>query len=405
MTDRTFARLKPEKLDELAEAGYRRRRDGDLARAFAEAREETRPEPRRLPARRPVFLLAAGAIAAVTAGAVVVSTGVLTGTPPAQVPPPGTSQVATGEAGASPTAKIDARTFLLAAADTALREKPGSGSYWYVRQRTASPTGYWPKKFWDGVAKLQRQEQAEIDRTGAKDDELVAINEKYNKKLAELRESVYPDGPPFKAYVVETEEQWRPKQAGGTNRTKRSDREVVFPTPQDEAEWRRLGSPKLLDDRSQSVDDTLPRPLSISNMDITLQNVGDLPTSKKALAARLRAQFDRLPDDDKEFDLYLWQTAVDLMTAPTSPGTRAAVFRILADQPGIRSGGEVKDAAGREGVSVAVDSDDGYEFRLVVDEDTAELLEYAVAEKGEDATRVTFEELGWTDKLGRRPQS
>ena len=403
MTDRTFARLKPDKLDELAEAGYRRRRDGDLARAFAEARTETRP--RRAPARRPVFLLAAGATAAVTAGAVAVSTGVLTGTPPAQVPSPGTPQVATGEAGASPTATIDARTFLLAAADTALREQPGSGSYWYVRQRTTSPTGYWPKEFWDGVAKLQRQEQAEIDRTGAKDDELVAINEKYNKKLAELRESIYPDGPPFTAYVVETEELWRAKRAGGTNRTKHTGRKVVFPTPQDEAEWRRLGSPKLLQDRSQSVDDTLPRPLSISNMDITLQNVGDLPTSKKALAARLRAAFDRLPDDDKEFDLYLWQTAVDLMTAPASPGTRAAVFRILADQPGIRSGGEVKDAAGREGVSVAVDSDDGYEFRLVVDEDTAELLEYAVAEKGEDTTRVTFEELGWTDKLGDRPQN
>ncbi|MEO3891264.1 hypothetical protein [Nonomuraea sp. B5E05] len=42
--------------------------------------------------------------------------------------------------------------------------------------------------------------------------------------------------------------------------------------------------------------------------------------------------------------------------------------------------------------------------RLIVNKDTAELLEYAVAEKGEDTTGVTFEEFGWTDKLGRRPQ-
>ncbi|MET8868184.1 hypothetical protein ABZW11_35080, partial [Nonomuraea sp. NPDC004580] len=310
-----------------------------------------------------------------------------------------------GDPGASPATRIDARAFLLAAADTALRERPTSGAYWYVRERATSPTGYWPKEFWDGVSKLQRQEQAEIDRTGAEDDELIAINEKYNKKLADLRERVYPDGPPFKAYIVESEERWRPKQAGGTHRTRRTDREVVFPTPQDEAAWRKEGSPKLLRDRPENVDDTLPRPLSIENMDITMQNVGDLPRSKKALAARLRAQFERLPEDGKEFDLYLWQTTVDLMTAPTTPGTRAAIFRILADQPGIRSDGEVKDAAGREGVGLTVDSDDGYEFRLVVAEDTAELLEYSVAEKGEDTTRVTFEEFGWTDKLGERPQN
>ncbi|MEV4471032.1 hypothetical protein [Nonomuraea sp. NPDC049504] len=401
MTDRTFARLKPDKLDELAEDSYERRRGADLARAFADDRR---------PARRPVFLPAAGAIAA---GAAVVATGVLVVTPPPAAPPAGTPplntpaarQVPSGDPEASPATRIDARAFLLAAADTALRERPTSGAYWYVRQRTTSPTGYWPKEFWDGVSKLQRQEQAEIDRTGAEDDELIAINEKYNKKLADLRERVYPDGPPFKAYVVESEERWRPKKAGGTHRTRRTDREVVFPTPQDEAAWRKEGSPKLLQDRPENVDDTLPRPLSIENMDITMQNVGDLPQSKKALAAQLKAQFKRLPEDGKEFDLYLWQTTVDLMTAPTTPGTRAAIFRILADQPGIRSAGEVEDAAGREGVGLEVDGDDGYEFRLVVDENTAELLEYSVAEQGEDTTKVTFEESGWTDELGERPQS
>jgi hypothetical protein len=398
MPDRTFAQLKPDKLDELAEMSYRRRREDDLARAFAVTAS------RRRPARRPVFLLAAGAVAAVTTGAVVVSTGVLTGTP-ARVPATATPLVTTGGTGASPAATtIDARTFLLAAADTALREKPATGAYWYVRERTASVTSYWPEKFWKEVRKLQRQEQAEIDRTGAEDDELIAINEKYNKKLERLRERIYPDGPPFTAYIVQTEERWRPKRAGGTHRARSTEREVVFPTPRDEAEWRRAGSPKLLEDRPENVDDNLPRPLSIANMDITMQNVGDLPRSEKALAARLKARFEQLPDADKEFDLYLWQTTVDLMTAPTTPGTRAALLRVLADQPGIRSGGQVEDAAGRPGVSVVVESDDGYEFKLVVAEDTAELLEYSVAEDGKDTTRVTFEEFGWTDKLGHRPK-
>src|SRR5690606_1410088 len=112
-----------------------------------------------------------------------------------------------------------------------------------------------------------------------------------------------------------------------------------------------------------------------------------------ALPIWLRKRFAELPDQDKEFDLYLWQTTVDLMTAPTTPGTRAAVFRVLADQPGIVSEGEVEDAAGRTGVGLAVKSDDGYRFRLVVAEDTAELLEYTVSEQG-----------GWTDELGKRPR-
>lgn len=44
MTDRTFARLKPEGLDELAEDGYRRRRAADLARAFATPRTFAAPQ-------------------------------------------------------------------------------------------------------------------------------------------------------------------------------------------------------------------------------------------------------------------------------------------------------------------------------------------------------------------------
>ncbi|TDD18944.1 hypothetical protein [Nonomuraea diastatica] len=357
-------------------------------------------------ARRPMFLLVAGAVAA---GAVVVSTGVLSGAPDGNTPPiaadsSSAPQTTADGTGASPATRIDARSFLLAAADTALRETTTSGHYWYVRQRTTHPTFAWPERFWTGVRKLQRQEQAEVDRTGAEDDELVAINEKYNKKLERLRKSFYPDGPPYKAYIVESEERWRPKRTGGTHRARSEDRKVVFPSPQDEAEWKEQGSPKLLEDKPKNVDDNLPRPLSISNMDITMQNVGTLPRSKKALAGHLRAQFAKLPDPHKEFDVYLWQTTVDLMTAPTTPGTRAAIFRILADQPDITSNGEVEDAAGRKGVSLAVRSDDGHEFQLIVNRDTAELLEYAVAEKGEDTARVTFEEFGWTDELGRRPQ-
>jgi len=317
------------------------------------------------------------------------------------------ARTADGAGASSAATRIDARSFLLAAADTALREPEKSGEYWYVRTRVASPTNYQPEGFKREAQKLAQQEQAEIDKIGGDESKLDAINQKYNKKLKQLWRKYFPNGLPFEAHLVETEEVWRPKQAGGTNRVKTSNQRVIFPTSQDEAKWKELGSPNLLPSGKNTVDDNRPRPLSIVNMNITMQNVGKLPTSKKALAERLRANFRALPDPDKEFATYLWQTTVDLMTAPTTPGTRAALFRILAEQPGITSKGEVEDATGRKGIGLTVKEADGTEYDLIINEDTAELLEYSVISKDEDAenfVRQTYEEVGWTDKLGRRPQ-
>lgn len=413
MTDRLFARLRPNELDELAEASYRRRRREDLARAFASTQH---PSPRWrtfIVSRRPMLLVATGAVAAVAAGAIVVTNGVFSGAPAAERPPvaAGASSTARtpGDAG-SPTPapeRIDARSFLLAAADTALKEPAASGEYWYVRTRSAYPANYQPEEFRKEAQKLSQQEQAEIDRIGGDESKLVAINEKYNKKLKELWRRYFPNGVPFQAHLVETEERWRAKRQGGTNRVTRSDTKVVFPTAQDKAKWKELGSPNLLPQGDRTRDDNLPRPLSIVNMNITMQNVGKLPTSKKALSDRLRAQFNALPDKDKNFATYLWQTTVDLMTAPTTPGTRAALLRILADQPGITSEGEVTDATGRKGVGLSVSDDDGTRYDVIIDADTAELLEYTVVSPDEDGDRFvreTYEEFGWTDKPGRRPQ-
>ena len=82
MIDRMFARLRPDELDELAEASYRRRRADDLARAFTGTQHPEKPTWRAVMFRRPLFLLAtSGAVAAIAAGAIAVSTGVLSGTP------------------------------------------------------------------------------------------------------------------------------------------------------------------------------------------------------------------------------------------------------------------------------------------------------------------------------------
>ncbi|MFC7587440.1 hypothetical protein ACFQYP_29835 [Nonomuraea antimicrobica] len=85
----------------------------------------------------------AGTALASAAVVVVLGAGGLgpAGTPPSAVP--GTSAPHAGEgtrpAQPSRSPALDARSFLLAAAETAAREPAESGSHWYTRQRTVQP--------------------------------------------------------------------------------------------------------------------------------------------------------------------------------------------------------------------------------------------------------------------------
>ena len=105
---------------DLAEDGYRRRRDADLTRIVAAGREPSGPSRR--PARRTLFVLAgAAAAAAVVAGLVAV---------------PGGDSRSVRRATPPPRA-MDARSFLLASVE--ISEKTpmiAHGNYWYTRIRT-----------------------------------------------------------------------------------------------------------------------------------------------------------------------------------------------------------------------------------------------------------------------------
>src|SRR5690606_204550 len=361
--------------------------------------------------RRPLFLLAtSGAVAAIAAGAIAVSTGVLSGTPTGEnrVAVGSSSTGASGETGASPAAtRMDARSFLLAVAQTVQREPATTGEYWYVRTREASPTRHLPEEYAAEVKRLVVEAAAECRRTGCKEIKLDSIGWRYSKKLEELRKKFWPDGYPYTALLVQTVERWRPKREGGTSREKASELELVFPTPEDEAKWKEHGSPNLLPDGKVRpyADSDIQEPLSVNMPDLTMENVGELPTSKEELADLLRQRYERQADKDKAFPVFLWDTAVELMTAPTMPGTRAALLQVLADQPGITSE-EAQDAGGRTGVALTVKEAEGVEFTMIIDKDSAELLEYAVNTNNGDCNvfRVTFEDFGWTDRLGERPQ-
>ncbi|MER6003400.1 hypothetical protein ABT120_32840 [Nonomuraea angiospora] len=383
MTDRIFAELKPDGLDELAEDGYRRRRSADLARAFATPRVKRR-------SRWPLLLVASTAAAGLAAATVVVASG---GTPTPKTPSPAVA--------AKP---LTARSFLLAAASTAMREPAESGRYWYLRERTFAKVHNVPGDYEAKLnALLKAQKDKEAGLKGAP-ERLAAAKKEFDRKVVELKTNGVAELP-YTAFTADTRETWRPMKAGETGRSvSNQDVEVTFGSPQDEADWRAAGSPELAEKEPKTYDDATERVLSIDNPSLNLRNLADLPTGKDALRRRLDDLWKRSPNSaDIGKAGYLWQTAVDLMTAPLQPGTRSALFRVLADQPSVTLEGKTSDALGRTGVALSTPTARELTVRLVVDEQSAELLQYELVEKGKLLLRVALEDMGWSDELGRRP--
>ncbi|MEO3875569.1 hypothetical protein ABGB18_42880 [Nonomuraea sp. B12E4] len=387
MTDRLFAQLRPGELDDLADDGYRRRRSADLARAFATP--QVTPRSR----RRPYLLMAGTAVGTAVAGLAAAAVVVVSGEP-AQPP-------ARPPAAAVPA---DARSFLLAAASTALREPAATGRYWYVRERTYMRVHTAPGEYAARIKALVDAQKRTEEQLKGDPGRLAAAQEEFRRKVTELKMNELP----YTAFSADTRETWRPMRAGEVARTvSNQDVEVTFGSPQDEAAWRAAGSPELADRNQKTRDDAEERILSIDNPSLNLRNLKDLPTEADELGRRLDELWRQSPKEsgaDKAG--YLWQTGVDLMTAPLRPGTRAALFRVLADQPVMKLEGRVSDSLGRTGIALSAPTQHSFTVRLVVDESTAELLQYELAvDGGKVGLRVTLEDLGWTGSLDDRPAS
>ncbi|MDH2429394.1 CU044_5270 family protein [Sphaerisporangium sp. TRM90804] len=415
MTDRLFAALRPRALDEVAEEAYGRRRAGDLARAFdAPHTPSGRSARARGRSRRPSLILA-GTAAAGLAAAVVLVPGLVSddaspGRAPIQAGSPSTPPVAS----ATP---LDARSVLLAAAETAAREPADSGRYWYTRTRTDSLIRDLPGAYEARLDELLRQREAAKGDAGGDDAAEKAAEKEFEREVGRLkRESARSAGPPFAAATSETSETWRARDKGGTNRgVTRPAPEATFASAADEARWKAMGSPELVPDRrTRTYEDDLDRVLSIDNPGLTIRNVSKLPTRKEALRGRLRDMYEASPgrrgQADAGFAAYLWQTGTDLLTSPITPGTRAALFRVLAEQPGITSTGRAGDVFGREGVALSTTTPGDettrgdVEYRMILDEGTAELLQIEVRdERPLPLLSQAFERTGWVDRLGERP--
>ncbi|MFI0424174.1 CU044_5270 family protein [Spongiactinospora sp. 9N601] len=407
MTDRIFRDLKPAKLTEITEETYMRRRSADLARAAETSRTET--APRRL---RRSFLLTGGVMATGLAAAAAVI--VFSGSTPV---PAGSSHVASNTPKTSDTADtpdtvkgtevkaepINARSFLLAAAATTAKQEPaGSGNYWYRREVTLHKLTHAMGDYFAKVREYDKERKKKIADAKGDQAAVKAAEKEFYRKMDELKKGTLP----YAVYETETAEKWFAGKRGLDNRNVREYGDVTFGSPEDEAAWRKAGSPKLTERsaKKRSGTNDLNLIFSIGNPSLTLQNVSKLPTDKKALTRKLDELWKVSPsaaDSDKSG--YLWQTSQDLLTGPITPGTRSALFKILAEQPGVTAKSQATDALGRVGVALSVKDKEGDVVRLTFDEKTAELLQYEMLDGDKPLLRVAIEQAGWTDKNTERP--
>ena len=299
------------RVEDLAEDGYRRRRAADLARITAAGRGPSRADRRVLPVRRRrgPLVMAGVATAAVAAGVLAVPDH---GRGAPRVPP----------------RALDARSVLLAGADLAAKQpETAHGAYWYSQ-----------------IREVERARRPAPGRS--------------NGGSANGRPR---SGPyfPFRAYASITWENWDPYRQGMPSRTVDRDIQSRFATPADKAAWQRAGSPSLTDMKPFSADGHADEPyLELGPKGTTMAGLAKLPTTSEGLRKlvvsdrnRRIARLRSLHAQHQELSLTedILNAGIGVITSPAPPKVRAAAYRMLAAQEGIRGIGPARDGLGRSG--------------------------------------------------------
>jgi hypothetical protein len=305
----------------------------------------------------------------------------------ATLPGPGTSL----RAGDPATADGSARTVLLAAAARA-EGVPTSGTYWHVRTMQTTT----------GPQKLGRRE----DRYTV---ELLSVNEEWTKRNGQA---------------------WRGR------------REWVRPkTREDEAAWRRDGSPSKW--CMGETDTEPPEPICLrtapgtaslmkayhalevaEGRELTFAQLQWLPENPDALRAWV---VDAVKDDldpsasAEVVDYNVADVLANLLVdVPVPPGVRAAAYGALADMPNVKSTGPTRDELGRVGVGILID--DGLRahvavpgFRrfktgelsrtLIIDPETSYVLatQTSIGTSSAPFGGTLILEVGWTNEKPHKP--
>ncbi|MGP4104058.1 CU044_5270 family protein [Nonomuraea sp. KM90] len=166
--------------------------------------------------------------------------------------------------------------------------------------------------------------------------------------------------------------------------------------------WRRAGAPKLCGNDTDCDNDVSPLsrtrysflpsnwPFSAEGLTLPINELRALPQEPGALKERLLSFWPAYSTSMASWpsppagtslptrDSWLLDLSLDLLQhGPISARTRAALYRMVADLPGTRALGQVRDREDRSGVAVGwtnMLADGQTERRLIVDETDGDLL-------------------------------
>jgi hypothetical protein len=373
--DKVVAGLEPAMLDSLAEDGYVRNRHDDLSIMAADRRPARSARTHRAGTRRERWSLLAGGIAAVGTASAVVAVFALPGGKAAL---PTSSAVSPSTSAAVPST----RAVLLAASTVAARSSAATGTYWYARERDFEPA---------------------VARSGG--------NTKSSGHTKNGVKALF-----FGATFASTEETW-----SGATRIRtivNEDLAFTFASAADKARWVAAGKPPL----STAAGFGFARPLTnnysaparwgVGVYTFSVAGIQRLPSTAKLLGQTLGRMWVHEPDKagavgfaNPSFAQYLVAWADALLTAPSRPGTRAAIYQLLAQEPGLSIVPGVTDPLGRVGVAIG----DGGGDYLIIQPSTAKLLAYTSNPvRAKSAIPATggvevYELSGWASQLGVAP--
>ncbi|MEU9835514.1 CU044_5270 family protein [Streptosporangium sp. NPDC048047] len=195
-------------------------------------------------------------------------------------------------------------------------------------------------------------------------------------------------------------------------------------TAADRAEWEKAGSPRLCGSDTDCGNDMVPTGetqyvhsdaealLQRATLELNGREVRDLPRDPAALRERLlsywHAEWKHMKDPRRaktlraeaaERDDWLWGLGESLLLhTPATPGTRAAVYRVLAGLPGARVVDGVRDVDGRVGVAILRGGGPGeLEKQLVIDRETGDPLAVQQVFPWGRLYSTVVKRLGWTD--------
>ncbi|MBT2234600.1 CU044_5270 family protein [Nonomuraea sp. NEAU-A123] len=256
----------------------------------------------------------------------------------------------------------DAAQVLATAADRLAAQPPGEGAWW-------------------------RREEVQVLRIKPKDNSTFTVEQRVTQVLWINRE--------------------------GKEQREQGDVSAAPLTPADEQAWKDAGKPALCD--AGAGECAVGKVFHIPMDPKTYKPVTRLPTDAETLKAKLLKGFPADGSGGESRESWLWMAARWLLVdAETTPGTRAALYRMLAGLPEVRVIDGVADLDGRVGVGLVFEGNPVRQWsgqylpvqqQIVIDRESGDLLAVQGAliqphgsQSGEPFESYVIKKQGWTDE-------